>query len=50
VSSEYPQLAYANRQRTNVKMRTAVLAMRVHRNLGLGLLEPVYRRCLCHEF
>ena len=25
------------------------LAMRVHRNLGPGLLESLYRRCLCHE-
>jgi GxxExxY protein len=25
------------------------LAMRVHRTLGPGLLESVYRRCLCHE-
>jgi len=25
------------------------LAMRVHRNLAPGLLESVYRRCLCHD-
>jgi len=26
------------------------LAMRVHTNLGPGLLENAYERCLCHEF
>jgi GxxExxY protein len=34
---------------TNLSYKIIGLAMRVHRNLGPGLLESVYRRCLCHE-
>ena len=29
--------------------RIVGLAMRVHRQLGPGLIESVYHRCLCHE-
>jgi hypothetical protein len=29
--------------------RVICLAIEVHRHTGLGLLEPVYEQCLCHE-